>query len=111
MRDQNFSRRRFLQGLAVAVPAGSALLQSTARAEDLPRVEESDPAAKALLYTNDASKVDTSNPAAARYKPGQKCANCALIQGEEGAEWRPCGIFPGKLVHVDGWCSAYAPKG
>ncbi|MEF1220553.1 high-potential iron-sulfur protein [Photobacterium damselae] len=38
------------------------------------------------------------------------CANCALIQGKDGDEWRPCAIFPGKLVNANGWCSAYAPK-
>ncbi|MDP2532896.1 high-potential iron-sulfur protein [Photobacterium damselae subsp. piscicida] len=38
------------------------------------------------------------------------CANCALIQGKDGDEWRPCAIFPDKLVNANGWCSAYAPK-
>jgi hypothetical protein len=46
-----------------------------------------------------------ANPAAE-----QHCSNCALIQGEEGAQWRPCQIFPGKLVNSDGWCSVWAPK-
>jgi hypothetical protein len=63
----------------------------------------------ALKYTHDASTVD----AAARPNPAadQKCGNCALLQGEEGEEWRPCQIFPGKLVNVNGWCSVWAPKG
>jgi len=78
------------------------------QAQDMPRLEESDPVAQSLKYTNDASTVDPAtraNPAA-----DQRCATCALLQGEEGAEWRPCQIFPGKLVNTAGWCSVWAPK-
>ncbi|RMF98350.1 MAG: twin-arginine translocation signal domain-containing protein [Gammaproteobacteria bacterium] len=110
MSDKQLSRREFLQTLAVAVPAGTVMLQQAARADDLPHLDPSDPAAVALLYVEDASQVDTSNPMAARYQPGQHCGNCAQIQGEEGADWRPCGIFPGKLVSAKGWCSVWAPK-
>ena len=110
MSDTQFSRRRFLGGLAAAIPAGSVLVQHSASAQDLPQITEDDPAAKALLYVHDASKVDTANPMAARFEAGQDCSNCAQIQGDEGAEWRPCGIFPGKLVNNKGWCSVWAPK-
>jgi len=64
--------------------------------------------ANAMKYTHDASTVDPAsraNPAA-----DQDCANCALIQGNDGDEWRPCQIFPGKAVNADGWCSVWAPK-
>ncbi|MCC5853104.1 MAG: high-potential iron-sulfur protein, partial [Alkalimonas sp.] len=37
---------------------------------------------------------------------GQYCHNCNLIQGED-ADWRPCAIFPGKLVANEGWCAAW----
>jgi hypothetical protein len=80
-----------------------------AHAQDLPHVEESDAMAQAMKYTNDSSTVDAStraNPAAV-----QHCANCALVQGEDGQEWRPCQIFPGKAVNANGWCSVWAPKG
>ena len=110
MRDENVSRRKFLQSLAVVLPAGTVLLNSEARAEDLPKLEESDPVAKALVYVHDAADVDTANPLAARFEAGQDCSNCAQIQGEEGAEWRPCGIFPGKLVANKGWCSVWVAK-
>ncbi|UCG71350.1 MAG: high-potential iron-sulfur protein [Chromatiales bacterium] len=110
MRDENISRRNFLKSLAVAVPAGSALLQvEVVYAADLPKLDPADPAAKALLYVHDAADVDTSNPMAARFEAGQNCANCVQIQGEDGAEWRPCGIFPGKSVAAAGWCSVWAP--
>lgn len=111
MRDESISRRNFLKGVALAVPAGSVALQATvAKASDLPKLDEADPAAKALLYVHDAADVDTSNPMAARFEPSQNCANCVQIQGEDGAEWRPCGIFPGKSVAAAGWCSVWALK-
>lgn len=110
MTDKNLTRRNFLQSLAIALPAGTVAIQGRAIAEDLPQLDEADPAAKALVYVHDAASVDTSNPLAARFEAGQNCANCAQIQGEDGAEWRPCGIFPGKLVNAKGWCSVWAPK-
>ena len=79
-----------------------------AHAGDLPKVSEDDQMAKAMKYTHDASTVDPAtrnNPA-----PEQNCANCALIQGNDGDVWRPCSIFPGKVVAAAGWCSVWAPK-
>ena len=111
MDDKNLSRRRFLQTVAVAVPVSTLLTQRHAAAQDLPKLTEDDPAAKALLYVNDAANVDTSQPLAARYEEGQHCATCAQIMGDEGAEWRPCAIFPGKLVSAKGWCSVWASRG
>jgi hypothetical protein len=109
------TRRRFLAQVALAVPAGAALLDvavsNTAFAEDaLPKLALTDPSAKALLYVDDATKVDTKNPMAARYAAGQTCANCAQIQGKDGDAYRPCGIFPGKLVASNGWCSVWVKK-
>jgi hypothetical protein len=110
MRDDNLTRRKFLRSLAAALPAGAVLLNSEVQAEDLPKLDVNDPTAKALVYVEDAADVDASNPLAARFEPGQDCANCAQIQGEDGAEWRPCGIFPGKLVAAKGWCSVWVAK-
>jgi len=110
MQDENVSRRKFLQSLAVVLPAGAVLLNRETQAQDLPKLELSDPTAKALVYVHDVADVDTSNPLAARFEAGQDCSNCAQIQGEEGVEWRPCGIFPGKLVNNAGWCSVWVAK-
>jgi len=110
MSDKNVSRRTFIQSLAVALPAGAVVLQNNAYAADLPKLDPNDPTAKALVYVHDAADVDTSNPLAARFEAGQDCANCAQIQGEDGAEWRPCGIFPGKAVAAAGWCSVWVAK-
>ena len=102
-------RRKFIQLSAVA--AAGYLVQSgrEARAEDLPHLSADDPMAQAMKYTEDASAVDAAsrtNPAA-----DQTCANCALLQGADGEAWRPCQIFPGKVVAAAGWCSVWAPKG
>ena len=110
MEQKNLSRRCFLKTVAVALPAGAVVLRQEAAAQDMPIISEDDPAAKALLYVHDVADVDTSNPLAARFEPGQDCSNCAQIQGPEDEDWRPCGIFPGKLVANRGWCSVWAPK-
>ncbi len=102
------ARRQFIQLSAVAATGCLLRPGSEARAEDLPKLAEDDALAQAMKYTLDASTVDAAsraNPA-----PDQSCANCALIQGDETAEWRPCQIFPGKLVNNNGWCSVWAPQ-
>ncbi|HEX5787354.1 MAG TPA: high-potential iron-sulfur protein [Woeseiaceae bacterium] len=106
---KKIKRRTFIQ-LSAAAATGCLMASGReARAQgDLPHLSPDDPMAQAMKYTHDASTVDASakpNPA-----ENQNCANCALIQGEDGAEWRPCQIFPGKLVNANGWCSVWAPK-
>ena len=101
-------RRTFIQLSAAAATGCLVAPARRAEAQDLPHLEESDPMAQSMKYTHDSSSVEASNrpnPAA-----DQQCGNCALVQGEEGAEWRPCQIFPGKLVNAKGWCSVWAPK-
>lgn len=74
----------------------------------MPQLTEDDAMAKNMRYVHDASSVDPAtraNPTA-----DQTCANCVLIQGADGEAWRPCQIFPGKLVNAKGWCSVWAPK-
>ncbi len=86
------------------IPVSSLLLNSQARAGDLPPVAEDDPAAKALGYVHDANK--STNP---KRKPNQYCKNCNLIRSDSG-EWRACQIFPGKGVNENGWCTAWVLK-
>lgn len=109
MSDNRLTRRHFLRTVAVAVPAG-AVLVDVVGAEELPRLDPKDPAAAALLYVEDTTKVDAADPRAARHTAEQHCANCVQIQGKDGEAWRPCGIFPGKLVAANGWCSVWAAK-
>jgi hypothetical protein len=109
MTDKTMTRRDFMGHAAVAIPVAAILNSSPAAAQGkvLPKLDVNDPVAKALMYTLDASKV---NPAKApTFKPGSDCANCIQLQAGTG-DWRPCNAFPGKLVALKGWCSAWAPK-
>lgn len=110
MKEFPLTRRNFLKTVAVAVPATAVLLE-TARADGLPHLDPNDPTAKALYYVDNSAKVDKANPLAARWTAEQKCSTCAQVQGKDGDAWRPCGIFPGKLVNANGWCSVWAKKG
>ena len=92
------ARRQFIQLSAVAAASFLVKPGEEARAADLPHLAEDDPTAQSLKYVH-ASATD-----------GQTCANCALVQGADGDEWRPCQIFPGKQVNAAGWCSVWAPK-
>jgi hypothetical protein len=106
------TRRDVLKAAAgiAAVPAAAATLHGrTAWAQDMPRQTEDDPAARALGYVHNASNVDANRYP--RYESGQLCSNCNLIQGSDGDAWRPCDIFPGRLVAANGWCSAWVPRG
>jgi hypothetical protein len=100
-------KRRLLKlsvlGVA-AVPLGALVVQGRARAGEEQRLSEDDPTAKALSYVHDAS-----NAPAGKRKEGTLCKNCNLIQTQEG-EWRPCSIFPGKMVNENGWCAAWVGR-
>ena len=102
------ARRKFIQLSAVAAAGCLVNPGREARAQELPKLAEDDPLAMAMKYVHDATTVDP----ASRPQPAevQNCANCALIQGNDGDEWRPCQIFPGKAVAAAGWCTVWAPK-
>lgn len=110
MSDSRLDRRTLLKNALVgmaALPAVGLIRQAAAQG-DMPRLDEKDPLAVAMAYVHDASKVDPAkNP---QYKPGQICANCVQLTGKEGEEWRPCNIFPGKLVNANGWCKVWVLK-
>jgi hypothetical protein len=99
------SRRRLLKrvslGVALAPIAGATL--SAAWAADMPPVTTDDPTAKALKYTDDASKASDA-------KPGSKCGNCKLYQGAANSSQGGCLLFPGKAVKASGWCSSWTAK-
>lgn len=105
--------RRQLLGVTVTAAAGLAGAARVAAAQQpaaaaFPHLDESDPQAKALHYVHDAKLVDPKkNPT---YKPGHSCANCLQLTGKAGDTWRPCNIFPKKLVNVNGWCSVWVQK-
>ena len=92
------ARRQFIQLSAVAAAGYLVRPGQEARADDLPHLTEDDPTAQSLKYVSSSTTE------------GQHCSNCALVQGADGDEWRPCQIFPGKMVNANGWCSVWAPK-
>ena len=108
MSDQ-FSRRDALRTLAVAFGAAATVLPGRrAGAAELPHVLPTDASATALGYQEDSKTVDAkSNPT---YQAGQVCANCAQLKGNDGDAWRPCTLFPGKLVSANGWCKVWTKK-
>lgn len=95
-----YSRRKFVGASVAVLATGSLGLLSSrfAHAADMPHVDPEAAQPKALKYVHES----TVN--------GSKCANCQLYSGEAGADWGPCGIFPGQQVSANGWCSAWSKK-
>jgi high potential iron-sulfur protein len=115
------SRREALKNLAlgagtllVAGAAGAAGAASPAAAKPppppgpLPHLVPTDPLAIALSYHASAKTVDAVK--FPTYKPDQKCASCMQLTGKVGDPWRPCNLFPGKLVNAEGWCKVWLKK-
>lgn len=103
------SRRDALKQF-VLLGGAAAALQATrpAQAADLPHLTTTDPTAAALKYHADAKTVDPKESPS--YQAGQACNNCLQLQGSAGEQWRPCSVFPGKLVNANGWCSVWVKK-
>lgn len=99
--------RTLLGGLA-AVPLAQLVGSAVATAADLPHLSEDDPAASGLGYKHDAAEAARTKKSGVPASE-QFCSNCNFIQADSGT-WRPCAIFPGKLVNENGWCTAWAPK-
>jgi hypothetical protein len=110
MSDSRIDRRTLLKntliGLA-ALPAAN-LMREAAAADAPPHLAENDTLAVSLGYVQDAKKVDVNK--VPQFKAGSHCGNCLQLQGKEGDEWRPCNLFPGKLVNANGWCKVWVAK-
>jgi High potential iron-sulfur protein len=110
MNENRFHRRTVLKtalaGLAT-LPAAALFGEAAAQATP-PKLDEKDPLAVAMGYVHDAKKVDANKTP--QYKPNSTCANCSQLTGKEGDEWRPCNIFPGKVVNAKGWCKVWVPR-
>jgi High potential iron-sulfur protein len=94
----NTDRRTLIRNLVIGLSL--APLSTTTRSADIPLLEESDPAATALHYVEDASRASDA-------QSGTNCSNCSLYSGTNGAAQGPCTLFPGKQVKAAGWCSAW----
>jgi hypothetical protein len=103
----SISRRLFFKNLSLAAGA-AALASGRAGAADAARLDVKDPAAIALGYVENAAQVDLKKYP--DYAAGSNCENCLQLQGTAGNNYRPCGLFPGKLVSVSGWCKSWTPE-
>ena len=105
------SRRDALKGLALGAGTILAVGATRARAADagsLPHVTATDSVAVALAYHESAKTVEAAK--FPNFKPGQECSNCLQLTGKAGDAWRPCNLFPGKVVNAGGWCKVYVKK-
>jgi hypothetical protein len=102
------SRRIFVKTLTLGIAAGTLAAARQTRAAGPQKLETTDPAAVALGYVENAAQVDLKKYPA--YVKGSNCANCLQLQGNSGDSYRPCSLFPGKLVAVNGWCSGWAAE-
>jgi hypothetical protein len=120
--NEPISRRNMLKTLAIgagtvmgisaidlqAATAAAAKPTPAAAPTGPPHLDPNEAAAKALGYMPNAKLVDVkTNP---MYKVGSNCSNCLQLQGKVGDAFRPCNLFPGKLVSAGGWCRVYAKK-
>jgi hypothetical protein len=110
---ESLSRRALLR-LSLATGAVAAVSRSAwaAPASGGPaattRLDPKDPAAIKLAYVEDAARLDPK--AQPKFITGSNCENCLLLQGKPGDEYRPCTLFPGKLVKISGWCTGWAAE-
>ena len=102
------TRRTLVKNIAIAAGAAAVLPHRTSNAGELQRLDVKDPAAKARGYVENAEQLDVKKYPS--YVKGSTCENCLLLQGASGANYRPCNLFPGKVVSVHGWCSGWAAE-
>src|SRR5215831_13416713 len=70
------SRRRLIRNLALAASMGTLASTQLTAAEELPLISVNDPAAKAVKYVEDTTKVKESE--------GHRCDACGLYNGKDG---------------------------
>lgn len=102
------TRRAMVKSLGVAAGISAALPWLGAQGAEAARLDVNDPAAVAQGYVLNASQVDTKKYP--QYTHGSSCENCLLLQGTAGNTYRPCSLFPGKLVSVSGWCKGWTAE-
>jgi hypothetical protein len=107
MTNRPLSRRTLVKTLPLAI-AGASLAGRQSRGADLQKLDVKDPAAVALGYVENAAQVDAKKYPA--FVKGSTCENCLQLQGKAGSDYRPCSLFPGKLVAVGGWCSGWTAE-
>ncbi len=102
------TRRKVVKALGLAAGLSAALPWREARSAEPPRLDVKDPAAIALGYVENVAHLEVKKYA--EFVPGSNCENCLKLQGSAGNNYRPCSLFPGKLVSVSGWCKGWTPE-
>ncbi|MCC7462380.1 MAG: high-potential iron-sulfur protein [Gammaproteobacteria bacterium] len=102
------SRRDALKNLALAAGVLAVPAARVASAAATPHLAATEPTAVALGYHEDTKTVDAKK--FPTHKPDQDCANCLQLTGKVGDAWRPCNLFPGRLVSQHGWCKVWVKK-
>jgi hypothetical protein len=105
--NRSVSRRVLVKTLSLGI-AAAGLGRGQARGAEPQKLDVKDPAAVALGYVENAAQVDVKKYPA--FVKGSNCENCLQLQGKAGNGYRPCTLFPGKLVAVSGWCSGWAAE-
>jgi hypothetical protein len=106
MKSEKLTRRSLLGASLLGVSAIPVIVE-TALAQAAPTpLNPTDPAAKALGYVEDTTKVDAkANP---MHKAEQHCGNCLQwVDKNRAAPVSKCNLFPGKLVKNPGWCKVW----
>jgi High potential iron-sulfur protein len=102
------TRRSLVKNLGIAAAVAAVLPPRLSQAAEPPHLDVKDPAAIALGYVENTSQVDLKKYPA--YIKGTNCENCLLLQGTTGSHYRPCNLFPGKVVAAGGWCSGWTAE-
>jgi len=104
------SRRDLVKSalLSSALIPALAVIGKASQAAELIPLDASDPAATALGFVIDASKVDAS--LSANFKAGQHCAVCAQYQGKPTDPRAGCSIYVGRSVPAGAWCKAWVQR-
>jgi hypothetical protein len=97
-----------MQNLGWAAGVSAACAWRPSSSAEPNQLDVKDPAAIALGYVENASQVDVKK--FPQFVPGSNCENCLQLQGSAGKNYRPCSLFPGKLVSVSGWCKTWTPE-
>ena len=104
----NVTRRNVIKHLSLAAGLSAGLAGRPTFGAAPARLDVKDPAAAALGYVEDVTRLDAKKYP--EFVPGSSCENCLQLQGTAGNNYRPCGLFPGKLVSVSGWCKSWTPE-
>lgn len=103
----NNAKRRTLKLTAIAPIIPLIAWKQSSAGIDFEKVTDDNLVARSLSYVSDASQVDKKK--FPKFEGNQVCANCHFYSGIEECKWGGCSII-GKLVNLNGWCSAWFVK-